>query len=81
MFDALKMIPEEWRRDYETLRYLREVDDPVLEQRLHNLTSNLWVTDTAGNVVPREPNSRRALMRLISHVMLGANCAIAATYL
>jgi len=71
MVRRLVMNPEEWRREYENLRYLREVHDAVLQRRFDDLTSNLWSTDPAGNVVPTwDPNRRRNLRRLILHVML-----------
>jgi hypothetical protein len=62
---------EEWRREYERARYLREVHDVVLKRRFDDLTSNLWSTDVSGNVVPTPgPNKREQLSRLILHVML-----------
>jgi hypothetical protein len=65
------MNPEEWRREYENSRYLREIYDAVLKQRLDDLKSNLWSTDAAGNVVPlRDSNRRCQLLRLILHVIL-----------
>jgi hypothetical protein len=64
------MSPEEWRREYESSRYLREVYDAVLKRRFDDLTSNLWSTDAAGNVVPTRLKRRCQLLRLILHVML-----------
>jgi len=65
------MGPEDWRREYEVSRYLREADDAILERRFQDLTSNLWSTDAVGNVVPTwDPKMRAALLRLILHVTL-----------
>jgi hypothetical protein len=65
------MVPEEWLREYQNSRYLREVHDAVLKRRFDDLTSNLWSTDAAGNPAPLpDPNRRHQILRLISHVML-----------
>src|ERR1035437_72748 len=66
------MIPiEAWRSQYENSRYLREVHDDLLQRRFDDLTSNLWSTDPAGNVIQmRNPAVRGDLLRLIYHVML-----------
>jgi hypothetical protein len=65
------MNPEEWCREYERTRYLREVSNSVLQQRFDDLASNLWMTDAQGNVVTTpDPRRRLGLVRLIVHVML-----------
>ena len=62
---------DECRREYEQDRYLRELPDAALLDRLDALTNNLWSTDAAGNVTPpRNPYHRRGLLRLILHTML-----------
>lgn len=65
------MGPEEWRREYEQFRYLREIDDAVLQRRFNDLAANLWSTDAAGNVTPaRNPDARSGILRLLLHTML-----------
>src|SRR2546425_552180 len=62
------MNQQEWLHEYQRSRYLREVDDDVLEQRLRDLASNLWCTDAAGNVVSVDPDTRLQLLRRIVDV-------------
>jgi hypothetical protein len=68
------MNPEEWLREYQHSRYLRQMNDNALAQRLDFLVSNLWSTDAAGNVIPtRNATNRHGIIRLISHVLFEQN--------
>ncbi len=62
------MNPKGWHADYERSRYLREVPDDVVAQRLLDLASNVWRTDAAGNVVPVDPDTRLQVLRRIADV-------------
>lgn len=65
------MGPEAWRREYEQKRYLREVDDFILQRRFVDLSANLWSTDADGNVTPpRSAETRSGILRLLLHTML-----------
>jgi hypothetical protein len=67
----LMMGVEEWRREYEQTRYLREVDDAALRQRYDDLAANLWSTDATGSVKPtRNPEARQDILRLLLHTIL-----------
>src|SRR5687767_13758877 len=59
-----------WMREYAASKYLRNQTDDALQLRYEALTSNLWSTDAAGNVVPlRNAEQREGLLRLIVHVL------------
>lgn len=62
---------DEWRVEYGQSRYLRQLPDAALQNRLDALIGNLWSTDAAGNVTPpRSSDHRHSLLRLIVHTML-----------
>lgn len=64
-------LEAKWRKEYEQYRYLRELPDAALQDRLESLAGNLWSTDAAGKVTPPRNNyNRRALLQLIVHTML-----------
>jgi hypothetical protein len=62
---------DEWRVEYGQSRYLRQLPDAALQNRLDAMIGNLWSTDAAGNVTPpRSSDHRHSLLRLIVHTML-----------
>lgn len=64
------MSVQGWIQEYDASRYLRKQTDDVLKRRYEALTSNLWSTDVAGNVMPpRNPQHREAILRLVVHVL------------
>lgn len=64
------MDPLIWVREYATTRYLLKQTNDALQCRYESLSSNLWSTDSAGNVTPpRNQEQRRAFLRLIVDVL------------
>lgn len=64
------MSVQGWIQEYDASRYLRKQTDDVLKRRYESLTTNLWSTDAAGNVIPpRDPKHREGILRLVVHVL------------
>lgn len=66
----LEALVRGWNLEYAASRYLREQDEAALQRRYEDLTTNLWSTDKAGNIVrPRHRDHRLLTLSRIAHLL------------